>query len=277
MSDIPDPHVDANILDMIAADGDRGFGEGLKPVTIPALRIADSSNCDPDNEWYVEGAEEGDLILGKQIFGPRVEGSLFFYRMVWLEKKRIPGQPDEHVQTWGREPRDAHYPKGLGYSRESNGHILNKCVQLDLLVDRQHCRMTLFNSDDCRKAEAFRGLLTSKRIRGADGKSARTPLYAMKISITTASREEERKHGRQRVWGPGFSLVGVYPDVDGPDVETMMLARDLCAEQEAIKYPDPNDGPLASDADGDSYGTANDLPDYAVNGRPDPDNDQIPF
>ena len=64
---------------------------------------------------------------------------------------------------------------------------------------------------------------------------------------------------------------------DGPDLETMMLARDLCAEQEAIKYPDPNDEPLANDAGGGSHDAANDLPDYAVHGRADPDNDRRKF
>ena len=239
MTNIPDPHADANILDMLAADGDRGFGEGLKPPSIPALKIADSDNCDPDNEWFVEGAEEGDLILGRELIGSRLDGSLFFYRMLFDEKKRVPGQPDERVETWGQEPKDAHYPLGLGYSRKSNKHILNKRVQLDLLVNRQPCRMTLFG-DDIKTAEAFRGRLRRERIRGSDGRSKQTPVYAMRICITTIDHVEERKHGPVTVWRPVFELLGVYPDPDGPDRDTMMLARDLCAEQEDIRYPDPN-------------------------------------
>ena len=275
MSHIPDPHADANILDMLAADGDRGFGEGLKEPAIPTLKIANSGNCDPDNDWYVEDAEVGDLILGRELIGSRLEGSPFFYRMLFDEKKRIPNQPDERVETWGREPKDAHYPLGLGYSRRGNKNILNKRVQLELLVNGQHCRMTLFG-DDIKTAEAFRGRLRRERIRGSDGRSKQTPLYAMKIAITTADRVEERKHGPVTVWGPVFELVGVYPDPDGPDRETMMLARDFCAEQEAIHYPDPNTqgvGALADDeppndappvTSRDDYGAGpdDDLPDW---------------
>jgi hypothetical protein len=257
MSDILNQRGDASVLAMLAAEGDRGFGEGLKPVAIPALKIADSSNCDPDSDWHIEGAEEGDLILGKQVFGPRVEGSLFFYRMLWDEKKRVPGEKDEPVETWGKEPKDAHYPRGLGYSRKGNKNILAKRVQLDLLINRQHCRMTLFSSDDCRTAETFRGRLVRERISGADGKSKRAPLYAMKIRVSTEHHEEERKHGPVTVWGPIFDLIGVYPDPDGPDVDSMMLARDLCAEQEAVRYPDPN---ADSPDDDDDEPPPNDAP-----------------
>ena len=136
MSNTPDPHADANILDMLVAEGGRGFGEGLKPVAIPALKIADFSNCDPDSEWYVEGAEEGGLVLGKQAFGPRIECSLVFYRMLFDEKKRVLNEKDELIETWGKEPKDAVYPKGLGYSRKSNKHILTKRVQFDLFASK---------------------------------------------------------------------------------------------------------------------------------------------
>ena len=147
--------------------------------------------------------------------------------MLFDEKKRIPNQPDERVETWGREPKDAHYPLGLGYSRRGN-----KTHPHQARSARSSRQSPTLPDDAFRRRHQDRRSLPwptvgRERIRGADGQSKQTPLYAMKIAITTADRVEERKHGPVTVWGPVFELVGVYPDVDGPDRETMMLARDL--------------------------------------------------
>jgi hypothetical protein len=46
------------------------------------------------------------------------------------------------------------------------------------------------------------------------------------------------------IWAPVFEFRGLYPDPNGPDRETVLLGRELCIGQEAIKYPDPNVTPI---------------------------------
>ena len=60
----------------------------------------------------------------------------------------------------------------------------------------------------------------------------------MRIAITTETHMEERKNSEVEVWKPVFEFLGVYPNADGPNRETIMLGREL--GQETIKYPDPN-------------------------------------
>jgi hypothetical protein len=148
------------------------------------------------------------------------------------------------IATWTCEPADAAYPRGRGYSRTGNGNLLAERVVIDLLYAGPDgpapCRLTLFGNDNRRIAESFRQKLLGKRIRDANGRPKPAPLYATRIAITTASRKEERKNAEVEVWEPVFEFVGVYPDEDGPDRQTVLLGRDLCIEPEAIKYPDPN-------------------------------------
>ena len=121
MSHIPDPHADANILDMIAADGDRGFGEGLKPAAVPALKIADFSNCDPAYEWFVEGAEEGDLILGKQSLVLASKVRCFSTACCGTRKNAFPANPTSVSRRGGKSRETRTIRKAWGIRAKAMG------------------------------------------------------------------------------------------------------------------------------------------------------------
>jgi hypothetical protein len=246
----PPSRGEASLAAMLAADGQRGFEEHLKGPTIPQLKRAGLDEVRPASDWYVPGAVEGSWIIGvgvnALVLNERFVGTPYYWRWLFDERQTIFGErKSKLVATYSCEPKDAWYPKGLGYSRKGNGNLLSERVVIDLLHSGPDgptpCRLTLFGKDNRRIAETFRQKLLSKRIHGADGRPRPAPLYATRIAITTASHLEERKNDTKvEVWEPAFELVGVYPDMNGPDPETVLLGRDLCIEQEAIKYPDPN-------------------------------------
>jgi hypothetical protein len=250
---------DASLDAMLAAEGARGFEEHLRGPSIPQLKRAGLDEVSPGSDWYVPGAVEGDWIIGAgahaQVLNDRFVGVPFFWRWLFDERQAILGgkKKAELIATWACEPKDAHYPPGRGYSRKGNGNLLSERVVIDLIHPGSDgptpCRLTLFGKSNRRIAETFRQRLLAKRIRGADGRGKPAPLYATRIAITTSERMEERgdKQGNPvqvPVWDPVFEVLGVYPDADGPDRETVLIGRDLCAEQEAIKYPDPNVVPI---------------------------------
>lgn len=239
---------------MLAADGARGFDENLKGPSIPQLKRAGLDEVSPGSNWYVPGAVQGCWIIGAgvnaQVLGERFIGTPYYWRWLFDERQPIIGgkRKTELVATWACEPKDAAYPRGLGYSRK-NGNLLSERVVVDLIHRGPDgptpCRLTLFGKDNRRIAETFRQKLLGKRIRGADGQMKPAPLYACTVAITTNERIEQRsdKQGNSvevTVWEPVFELMGVYPDVAGPNRGTVLLGRELCVEQEAIKYPDPN-------------------------------------
>lgn len=235
---------------MLAAEGQRGHEEHLKGPSIPQLKRAGLGEVNPGSDWFVPGATEGDWVLGAgahaQIIGKRFVGTPYYWRWLFDEKKAVFGgkKKTELVATWSCEPQDAHYPRGLGYSRASNGNLLSERVVIDLIHPGPDgpapCRLTLFGKDLRRVAETFRQRLLAKRIRGADGQMKPAPLYACAIAITTETHMEDRKNTEVEVWEPIFEFLGAYPGENGPDRSTIMLGRELCAFEETIKYPDPN-------------------------------------
>jgi hypothetical protein len=116
-----------------------------------------------------------------------------------------------------------------------NGNFLTRKRDLHVLVDEVHYVITVCG-DGIRDVENLRRKIARHRIRTADGWSAEAPLYATRIKIGS----EMRQDGRGTYWAPTLEIAGVYPDPNGPDAATVMLARDLCSEQEKIIYPDPN-------------------------------------
>jgi hypothetical protein len=248
------PDLDGASLEaMLAADGQRGFEEHLKGPSIPQLKRAGLDEVSPASQWYVPGAVEGCWIIGAGVnavvLGERFEGTPYYWRWLFDERKPIFGdkKKTEHVATWSCEPKDASYPKGLGYSR-GNGNLLSERVVIDLLYGGPDgptpCRLTLFGKDNRRSAETFRQKLLGKRVQGKPA-----PLYATRIALSSAERTQERSDKRGNavevtVWEPVFELLGVYPDAAGPDRETVLAGRELCAEQEGVRYPDPNVAPI---------------------------------
>ena len=240
----------SDLDDILAAEGQRGHEEHLKGPSIPQLKRAGLDEISPGSDWFVPGAVDGCWIIGAgahaEILDERFIGTPYYWRWLFDERKPVFGgkKKTELVNTWSCEPRDAAYPKGLGYSRTSNGNLLSERVVIDLIHHGadgpRPCRLTLFGKDNRRIAETFRQRLLAKRIQGADGQMKPAPLYAMRIAITTETHMEVRKNSEVEVWEPAFEFLGVYPNADGPDRATIMLGRELCIGQEAIKYPDPN-------------------------------------
>jgi hypothetical protein len=99
----PDPNDGASILAMLAAQSGRGFDPNLKPITIPALKIAGTSETQPDSDWYVPGAELGDVIIGKTVVGHSVDAVAYYDRPLWDERKRLPDGSFKPIETWKKE------------------------------------------------------------------------------------------------------------------------------------------------------------------------------
>jgi hypothetical protein len=233
---------EASILAMLAAEGARGFDQNLKPVSIPALKVAGTSECDPDSDWYVEGAEPGDIVVENVVVAKASAGLTvvpFYDRELFTEQKTLSDSKGdtkkETVETWAKEPTDVEFVQGKGGGRlRPNGHRIVPRRLLHCVHAGIHVCLTAFN--DIRDITALRKTISRKRIRFGDSRSTELPLYACTIKIGS----EERQDGRGLYWAPTFTLVDIYPGANGPDRATLLLARDLCAEQEAIKYPDPN-------------------------------------
>ena len=267
---------EASVLAMLAAESGRGFDAALKPIAIPQLKIANIGDTDPDSKWRVTGAQQGDILIGAAIKGTAVEATPFYDRPLWLQRKRrSDGKGWDNGQTWGKEPPDAEYVrgKGMGYMRANGDHLL-KLRKLRVIVEGRPCMLTLFDDEGVRLIEALRREIYSRRIRGT-GKTP--PLYATKIRIESHLVPDERNGVPIERWEWVLTLLGVYPDADGPDAATVRFGQELCAGEEMVRFPDPDIMPILRVVGSDltppdneappvqslnEYGEGDDLPDF---------------
>jgi hypothetical protein len=286
MSHIPNPHADANIdtddddFDArLAAEGALGVDKGAVPKREIEIIHRGNEKLDEDSQWFVAALEVGDLYR-RGVAQPitRTGESLFatpvLTRTIVKETDPHAKQGAKVVKTWSRRPNDAVFVKKTGtqpggLQRSGNKHRLLEISETYWLIDQAIWQLTLFWPDS-KLIDTVNELTDLATWRDAKGGLHPCGLSETRWALSTVVDEDG--------WVTlKINLTGIYREANGPSRDEVALARERYNEllRTLPQYPDPNDGPLANDADGGSYDAANDLPDYAVNGKPI--DDEIPF
>lgn len=231
-----------SIAAILAAEGQRGFSADRhdNPQRIAKFIDYGADELEPGSKWYRSEAQPGDFLFSNRpvVAGP--DGFVMLpvrYVRSWIEwpRNKTSGKFGP-VETWGKEPPDARWVQGKGGGHlRDNGNNLSDQVEIDMLVDDEPYRMQ-FRSSDCKIAAAFHAKAKALRIVH-DGRRQPVPLFAAYWRFTSIAHDEEDQRWIELI----LTLQGVYGEPGGPDGDTVMRGRDLCATLESgPQYPDPS-------------------------------------